>query len=671
MSSSNAKKIFDDFFQNLKEFGDKLSKEDVDVAVESLQIAFDDLKLMKKAAVEKKKEAERKQREEDEKREKEEKIRKQNEHIKDVTCMDLPLDWNNPYNADERASGIYIESISDALVKSLTTLGRVDIEFIASVTSSDYKTVITTLRGSIYQNPLTWNECFYHGWETSEEYLSGNLMEKLRVAKKANKKYNGYFKNNIKAIKSVLPPTVATDDIYITLGSPWVPSDIIDDFIEHLFGENTKYWMNSDRMKDYLSVKHEELTGTWEIPQKTRYGHGVTDTESYGTSRLEALYILERTLNMKTIAVKDEIACPTNASGKKRVINKEETLLALEKQQKMIKEFQNWVWTDEKRKQRLETIFENQYSCVRRRIFDGSFLDFPDLSPNITLFPYQKNAVARIIFTPNTLLAHDVGSGKTYIMIASGMESRKNMDKPVAKRWDDHSQWEKFEEDSTLRDVWVKIFAECCEAIKVRDPSNKRGTLPMFAQRMLEKLKKPQTDWRTILNDFVQEEICDYSFSPPDRRFQDSPFFLPDFNEMGKNDNVNDILFFVDTSGSISDKDMTTAYSEIKGAIDQFGGKLQGWLGFFDAAIIEPKPFSSFDEFIAIKPAGGGGTDFQIIFEYVNRHLKEKKPNCIIILTDGYAPFPKEEIANNIPVLWLINNEDVTPPWGKIARFTV
>lgn len=250
-------------------------------------------------------------------------------------------------------------------------------------------------------------------------------------------------------------------------------------------------------------------------------------------------------------------------------------------------------------------------------------------------------------------------------------QSRKNMDKPVAKRWDDHSQWGKFEEDSRLRDVWVKNFAECCEAINVRDKSNNRGTLPMFAQRMLEKLKKPQTDWRTILNDFIQEEICDYSFSPPDRRFQDSPFFLPDFNEMGKNDNVSDILFFIDTSGSISDNDMTTAYSEIKGAIDQYDGKLKGWLGFFDAAIIEPKPFSSFEEFIVIKPAGGGGTDFQIIFEYVDQHMKDKEPNCIIILTDGCAPFPKEELANDIPVLWLINNQDVTPPWGKVARFTV
>lgn len=250
-------------------------------------------------------------------------------------------------------------------------------------------------------------------------------------------------------------------------------------------------------------------------------------------------------------------------------------------------------------------------------------------------------------------------------------QSKENMDKPVTKRWDDHSQWGKFEEDSELRDVWVKNFAECCEAIKVRDASNSRGTLPMFAQRMLEKLKKPQTDWRTILNDFIQEEICDYSFSPPDRRFQDSPFFLPDFNEMGKNDNVSDILFFIDTSGSISDNDMTTAYSEIKGAIDQYDGKLKGWLGFFDAAIIEPKPFSSFEEFIVIKPTGGGGTDFQIIFEYVDQHMKDKEPNCIIILTDGCAPFPKEELANDIPVLWLINNEKVTPPWGKVARFTV
>ena len=128
---------------------------------------------------------------------------------------------------------------------------------------------------------------------------------------------------------------------------------------------------------------------------------------------------------MKSVAVTDEVVCNTNSSGKKRVINQSETILAIEKQNKMIKAFQKWVWEDERRKERLEMIFENNFSCVRRRIFDGSFLRFPDMSPAINLYPYQKDAVARILFTPNTLLAHDVGTGKTYVMIAAAMEMRR------------------------------------------------------------------------------------------------------------------------------------------------------------------------------------------------------------------------------------------------------
>lgn len=235
--------------------------------------------------------------------------------------------------------------------------------------------------------------------------------------------------------------------------------------------------------------------------------------------------------------------------------------------------------------------------------------------------------------------------------------------------WDDHSRWGMYEEDAALRDVWVKRFEDAAQAIEIHNPSNSRGLLPRFAQRILGELRKPQTDWRTILNDFIQEEVADYSFSPPDRRFDDCPFFLPDFN--GKEDIVEDILFMIDTSGSISDAMITAAYSEVKGAIDQFDGKLKGWLGFFDAAVIEPKPFSNEDEFRIIRPAGGGGTDFQIIFEYVHKHMQDKLPASIIILTDGYAPFPQEKLAMGIPVLWLINNKDVDPPWGKVARITV
>lgn len=236
-------------------------------------------------------------------------------------------------------------------------------------------------------------------------------------------------------------------------------------------------------------------------------------------------------------------------------------------------------------------------------------------------------------------------------------EISKEQHQPV-RVWDDHSRWGKYEEDDTLRDVWVKRFEDAAEAIKIRDPSNARGLLPAFAERILKELKKTQTDWRTILNDFIQEEVVDYSFAPPDRRFDDSPFFLPDFN--GKEDRVEDILFMI-----------AAAYSEVKGAIDQFNGKLKGWLGFFDAAIIKPQPFSDENEFKIIKPAGGGGTDFQIIFEYVFHHMSDKLPASIIILSDGYAPFPLEKLAGGIPVLWLLNNEEVNPPWGKVARITV
>lgn len=365
----------------------------------------------------------RREKEEAERKAREEKERKE-AHIREVTSMDLPLDWENAFNQDVRTQGIHADSISDGLIYSLSNLGRVDIEYISSITGEDYKTIIGALKGSIYQNPETWGECFYKGWETSEEYLSGNMMRKWKAAKDANKEYNGYFADNIRAIEKVLPPTVATKDIYVTLGSPWVPADVIDDFIEYLLGDWRRHWYSINDEEDF-HTKHDELTGTWEIPFKSRYNHDVKVTRTYGTDRINALHILERTLNMKSVAVTDEVVCNTNSSGKKRVINQSETILAIEKQNKMIKAFQKWVWEDEARKERLETIFENNFSCVRRRIFDGSFLDFPTMSDSVKLYPYQKNAVARIIFTPNTLLAHDVGAGKTYVMIAAGQEMKR------------------------------------------------------------------------------------------------------------------------------------------------------------------------------------------------------------------------------------------------------
>ena len=234
---------------------------------------------------------------------------------------------------------------------------------------------------------------------------------------------------------------------------------------------------------------------------------------------------------------------------------------------------------------------------------------------------------------------------------------------------DDHSLWPGAEDSSLLEDLWVKRFEDACEAITIRNPGNTRGMLPLFAERMLQELKKPQTDWRMILNEFIQEEVTDYSFNPPDRRFDDSPFFLPDFND--KESVMKNILFMIDTSGSMSDEMVTAAFSEVKGAIDQYDGKLQGWLGFFDAAVIEPTPFSNIEEFEIIRPAGGGGTDFGIIFKYVEEYMSDELPASIIILTDGIAPFPAAAASMGIPVIWLLNNTEVNPPWGKVARITV
>lgn len=341
------------------------------------------------------------------------------EKVNQIKAMELPLDFENAFEGDARAKGVRVENVSDGLVKCLHELGRVDIEYISAITQKDFKTVIMGLKGSIYQNPDLWQECFYKGWETADEYLSGNLMKKLKKAKRANEEYVGWFDGNVKALQGILNKSLTTDEIYISLGSPWIPPDIIDDFIQFLLGKPFKYICVESR------VLHDEVTGSWEIPYKSRYALSADSYSKYGTRRMEALHILERTLNMRDVAVMDEVDDPKDPSKTRKVINEAETILAIEKQKLIIDKFQEWVWQDEQRADRLRAIYEDRFAYHRARRFDGSFLQFPNMSKGVELFPYQKNAVARIIFTPNTLLAHDVGSGKTYVMVAAGMELKR------------------------------------------------------------------------------------------------------------------------------------------------------------------------------------------------------------------------------------------------------
>ncbi len=266
-----------------------------------------------------------------------------------------------------------------------------------------------------------------------------------------------------------------------------------------------------------------------------------------------------------------------------------------------------------------------------------------------------------------SLLQRSVGdSGATgSLQKETTMEQPGTMEACQNKPLDDHSFWEGDDEIAGQQDVWLQRMVNATDIISSMGGKD-RGTMPLAAERIIEALKNPILDWRTILNDFVQEEICDYSFAPPDKRMEDSPFFLPDFNE--KDEKAKDILFMIDTSGSMSDDQITQCYSEIYGAIGQFNGKLQGKLGFFDATVVEPTPFEDEDEFKIIRPKGGGGTSFHIIFEYVEKFMQDELPVSIVILTDGFAPWPAEADALGIPVLWIINNEEAQPPWGKVAR---
>lgn len=437
--AKNRDETINKFFNSIRNISSILTNEDLDIAIDSLKLAgleikeFEERRKLEENAEKIKREVDLKNQRKKLRAEREarKKLELEAKHIQEVTSMELPLDYQNAYlssNDNKEA-----ESTFDALLMCLDTLGLVDIEFIASLTGEDLKTVINNLKGSIYQNPLYWGEVFYKGWETADEYLSGNLMHKYQVAKESNAKYHGYFQNNITALEGIIQPEIATKDIYVTLGSPWLPTDIIDEFITYLAFKNDT---QSKEAKEYYAqcsssdyaTRHDEYTGIWEIPNKTRFRtskfHGLFEQQNYhiyGTDRMDMLYLLENTLNMKTISIIDVV----DVSSKKKEVNQKETIKALEKQKLMIETFQSWIWEDEERSKRIQAAYCRKYGNIRARKFDGRHLELPGLNKEIQLYPYQKNAIARILSSPNTLLAHKVGAGKTFIMICAGMELRR------------------------------------------------------------------------------------------------------------------------------------------------------------------------------------------------------------------------------------------------------
>jgi predicted metal-dependent peptidase len=237
--------------------------------------------------------------------------------------------------------------------------------------------------------------------------------------------------------------------------------------------------------------------------------------------------------------------------------------------------------------------------------------------------------------------------------------------------FDDHTFWQGDDEDKVNSSMWNDRIMRATDVVLEKEKSHVGfGGPPLCAVRLVKELREPAVDWRTLLNDFIQEEVNDYSFSPPDRRMDDSPFFLPDFNV--KEESIKNVWFLIDTSGSIGDKQIAAAYSEIISAIEMFDGKMEGMLSFTEVFVTDPIPFCSAEELLKIKPVGGGGNDFSEIFRYMQRNMTDELPTSIVILTDGYDYYPDESEALGVPVFWLINNDNAKePPWGKWARFKV
>lgn len=187
----------------------------------------------------------------------------------------------------------------------------------------------------------------------------------------------------------------------------------------------------------------------------------------------------------------------------------------------------------------------------------------------------------------------------------------------------------------------------------------------IYCRRNLYDTGQTSTDWREILHDFLEIDRADYSLCPPDRRFTETDFFLPDLNE--PDIDARDVLFMIDVSGSMNDHSVSIAYNEVLRATEILGDKLHGWLGFFTTGVIPPIPFDNGTDIRKILPKGTGGTDFGCVFDYVRREMRGNMPAYIIMVTDGEAPFPQEKAAMGIPVLWLLTEEGANPPWGRVA----
>lgn len=305
-----------------------------------------------------------------------------------------------------------VDNANDALIVSLSEKARVDITFMQKLCNMDMDKMLKDLEGEIFNVPEYGEP---NQWVTADEYLSGNVREKLKIAEHFAEK-DERFNVNVKYLKEVQPKDLSASEISVRLGSTWIPPEDIKVFIEYLLNPSNYACQN-------INVHYNEATSEWWIEGKNYDKYNIKATNTYGTGRASAYKIIEDSLNLKDTRIYDYYE---DENGKRVAeLNKKETAIAQAKQEQIKLAFEEWIWKDPERRERLTKFYNERFNSIRPREYDGSHISFDGMNPEITLRKHQVNAIARILYGGNTLLAHEVGAGKTFEMVAAAMESKR------------------------------------------------------------------------------------------------------------------------------------------------------------------------------------------------------------------------------------------------------
>lgn len=311
----------------------------------------------------------------------------------------------------------FVDTASEALAVSLGEKATIDMDYMMELSGKSENEIFEDLKGVIFLNPLyEYGNSYEPKYLMADEYLSGNVREKLRIAKNSAELYPEDYKVNIEALQKVQPKDLTASEISVRLGATWLPPDDVQEFIFHLL-ETPRYAQWN------IKVHFSPFTSEWNIEGKSYDKGNVRAYNTYGTSRINAYKIIEETLNLKDVRIFDYIE--DDEGKKKAVLNKKETAIAQSKQEMIKQEFQDWIWSDPERRERLCKSYNEKFNSVRPREYDGSHIIFNGMNPEIELREHQKNAVAHILYGGNTLLAHAVGAGKTFEMVAAAQESKR------------------------------------------------------------------------------------------------------------------------------------------------------------------------------------------------------------------------------------------------------